>query len=111
AVATIRELHAIDGPERMRRTGQRLREGLDAQAARHGFELIQSGPPQMPLVQFRDDPDCALGDRFCQGALERGVYLHPRHNMFLSAAHRDADIDEALAATGEAFAALAQARG
>ena len=111
AVATIHELHAIDGPEQMRRTGQRLRDGLEAQATRHGFELFQSGPPQMPLVQFRDDPDCALGDRFCREALDRGVYLHPRHNMFLSAAHREADIDEALAATEDAFAALARAPG
>lgn len=110
AVATIRELHAIGAPERMRRAGQRLRDGLEAQAARHGFALIQSGPPQMPLVQFAGDADCALGERFCREALARGVYLHPKHNMFLSAAHADGDIDEALAATDDAFAALA-ARG
>ncbi len=29
-------------------------------------------------------------------ALKRGVYLHPRHNMFLSTAHTAADIDFAL---------------
>ncbi|HET7408845.1 MAG TPA: aminotransferase class III-fold pyridoxal phosphate-dependent enzyme, partial [Paracoccaceae bacterium] len=111
AVTTIRELHAIDGPEHMRRMGQRLRDGLEAQAARHGFQLIQSGPPQMPMVQFRDDPDCVLGEAFCREALARGVYLHPRHNMFLSAAHQDRDIDEALEATDDAFKALARSRG
>ncbi len=110
AVATIRELHAVDAPEHMRRVGQRLRDGLEKQSAAHGVALIQSGPPQMPLVQFRNDADAALGARFCQEALARGVYLHHKHNMFLSVAHQDADIDEALEATGGAFAALARAR-
>lgn len=108
AVVTLAELHAIDAPAHMARVGQRLRDGLEAQAARYGFTLIQSGPPQLPLVQFADDPDSALGERFCREALERGVYLHHRHNMFLSAAHQDSDIDEALQATDAAFAALAR---
>ena len=42
-----------------------------------------------------------------QEALARGVYLNHRHNMFLSLAHTDAVIDEALEATDAAFAALA----
>jgi len=39
--------------------------------------------------------------------LRRGVYLHPRHNMFLSTAHTEADIDFALEATKAAFDVLA----
>jgi glutamate-1-semialdehyde 2,1-aminomutase len=103
SLATLDALEAVDGPERMRRTGQRFREGLAKQAAAAGIGLRQSGPPQMPTVLFDNDPDCALGYRFCQAALKRGVYLHPKHNMFLSTAHSDADIDEALAVTAEAL--------
>ena len=110
AVATIRELHAIDAPAFLERQGRRLRNGLAEQAHRHGFELVQSGPPQMPLVMFADDPDCTTGERFCREALRRGVYLHHKHNMFLSAAHTDAEIDAALEATDAAFRALAEAR-
>ena len=95
----------------MERAGARLRAGLAEQSERHGFRLIQSGPPQMPLVQFEGDKDAALGEAFCQEALRRGVYMHHRHNMFLSTAHRDADLFAALDATDGAFAALAKAPG
>ena len=40
-------------------------------------------------------------------ALKRGVYMHPWHNMFLSAAHTEADIDEALFATDRALRVVA----
>ncbi|WP_425069273.1 hypothetical protein [Reyranella sp.] len=39
--------------------------------------------------------------------LKHGAHLHPRHNMFLSTAHTEADIDFALEATRKAFEALA----
>jgi glutamate-1-semialdehyde 2,1-aminomutase len=35
--------------------------------------------------------------------LKRGVYVHPWHNMFLSAAMTDGDIDAALDAASGAF--------
>jgi len=53
------------------------------------------------------DADFAKGTLFCAEALARGAYLHPRHNMFLSLAHTEADIDRALVATDAAFAAVA----
>jgi glutamate-1-semialdehyde 2,1-aminomutase len=106
ALACLRKLQAVDGIAHMRVMGERLRDGLSRQAAAHGFRIRQTGPPQMPLLLFDDDPDAALGSAFCALALQRGVYLHPRHNMFLSVAHRPQDIDLALQATEDAFAAL-----
>jgi glutamate-1-semialdehyde 2,1-aminomutase len=108
ALATLRKLQAVDGIAHMQAMGQRLRDGLARQAAAHGFRIRQSGPPQMPMLLFDDDPEAALGSAFCSLALERGVYLHPKHNMFLSVAHRPQDIDQALQATDSAFAALAR---
>jgi glutamate-1-semialdehyde 2,1-aminomutase len=110
ALACLRKLQAADGIAHMRAMGQRLRDGLARQAAMHGFRIRQSGPPQMPLLLFDDDADAALGSAFCALALQRGVYLHPKHNMFLSVAHRPQDIDQALQATDSAFAALAKSR-
>ena len=107
ALATLRKLQAVDGIAHMLAMGQRLRDGLARQAAAHGFRIRQSGPPQMPMLLFDDDPEAALGSAFCSLALERGVYLHPKHNMFLSVAHRPQDIEQALQATDSAFAALA----
>jgi len=108
AVATLAELRRIDGPAHMRAMGERLRLGLDALAARHGIGIRQSGPPQMPLVLFADDPDWRRGFAFCAAALRAGAYFHPKHNMFLSCAHAPADIDLALQAADEGFAAVAR---
>lgn len=109
ALATLDVLESVDGPAHMRAMGQRLRDGIAAQAAEFGIGVRQSGPPQMPTVLFDDDPDCAKGNRFTLEALKHGVYLHPRHNMFLSTAHTEADIDLALEATRAGFKALASA--
>jgi glutamate-1-semialdehyde 2,1-aminomutase len=106
AIATLDELERIDGPRVMRDLGQRFRDGIAKQAAEAGVGVRQSGPPQMPTILFDDDTDFAIGERFSAEALKRGVYLHPRHNMFLSAAHTVGDIDFALEVTSEAFAAL-----
>jgi glutamate-1-semialdehyde 2,1-aminomutase len=108
AMATLAELRRVDGPAHMRAMGERLRAGLDALSARHGIGIRQSGPPQMPLVLFDDDPDWRRGTAFCAAALRAGAYFHPKHNMFLSCAHTPADIDLALQAADEGFAAVAR---
>ena len=106
AKATLTELRETDALARIERAGTRLRNGLAAQADAHGFTINQTGPVQMPLLTFAGDADFTTGLRWAREAVRRGVYLHPWHNWFLSAAHTDADIDEALSRTNEAFAAL-----
>jgi glutamate-1-semialdehyde 2,1-aminomutase len=39
--------------------------------------------------------------------LRHGAYFHPKHNMFLSCAHTEADIDRALEAAEAGFRAVA----
>jgi glutamate-1-semialdehyde 2,1-aminomutase len=95
----------------LERVGQRFRDGLDEQARRHGLALRQSGPVQMPLLLFDDDPAFETGFAFAAEALQRGVYLHPKHNLFLCGAHTEADIDQALAATDDALRAVARRLG
>ena len=102
-----RRVERIDGPAIMRAMGTRLREGIATQAREFGVGVRQSGPPQMPTLLFDNDPDCAKGERFTQATPTHGVFLHPKHNMFLSTAHTAEDIDFALAATRKGFAALA----
>ena len=60
-------------------------------------------------MTFQGDEDFRLASLWTDVAAHRGAYFHPWHNWFLSAAHTDADIDEALLATDEAFAAVAGA--
>jgi glutamate-1-semialdehyde 2,1-aminomutase len=111
AIATLRKLHAGDAVGHMARMGARLRVGIEAQARRHGIGIRQSGPAQMPLILFDDDAGLEKGNLFAAIALRHGVYLHPWHNMFLSLAHREADIDRALEATDQALAAVAARYG
>ncbi|MGD9749903.1 MAG: aminotransferase class III-fold pyridoxal phosphate-dependent enzyme [Acidimicrobiia bacterium] len=100
-VETLRILRETDYLEHTVRLGERLRAGWAAAAAEQGFSLRQTGPVQMPQVLFEDDPDLRVGFAFGEAMLERGVYVHPWHNMFLCAAMSEADIDLAIdAATG-----------
>ena len=107
-VATLRELRRGEAIPTMERLGQMLRDGLAAGAARHGLALRQTGPVQMPMVLFEDDPDFARAETFCATALTRGAYFHPRHNMFLCAAHTEEDVETALHAAEAGFAAVAR---
>lgn len=111
AIETLKIIRESDYLEHMVRLGDRLRSGLDAAAAGHGFTLRQTGPVQMPQIMFADDPDFRVGYGWAEEMLARGVYMHPWHNMFLCAAMTDADIDLTLAAADDAFAALAARRG
>ena len=108
AVATLTELRRVDGPARMRALGQRLRDGLDERARRHGVAIQQTGPVQMPTLLFDGDVAWERGFAFCAEALRHGAYLHPKHNMFLSCAHTEADIDAVLDAAEAGFRHVAR---
>ncbi|RKK06246.1 aminotransferase class III-fold pyridoxal phosphate-dependent enzyme [Pseudoroseomonas wenyumeiae] len=105
-VATMRKIRETDYLEHTIAMGQALRDGLQQQAAAHGFTLRQTGPAQMPQILFEEDPDFRLGYAWVVEALDRGVYLSPYHNMFLCAALTEADIRLTLDRTDDAFAAL-----
>jgi glutamate-1-semialdehyde 2,1-aminomutase len=106
AIATIRALGTEGAIQAMERAGTALRDGICSQAASWGLEVNYTGPAAMPYLTFAGDEDYALGRLFAARALERGAYLHPRHNWFVSAAMTDDDVAAALAATDEAFAAV-----
>jgi glutamate-1-semialdehyde 2,1-aminomutase len=106
AIATLNVIEKSDYLERMIATGWMLRDGLDRQAASHGFLLRQTGPVQMPQIFFADDADFRLKYCWTEEALTRGVYLHPYHNMFISAALTESDVKMTLEITDQAFEAL-----
>ena len=109
-VATQRALDDCDAVATMSASGAMLRDGLAEIAARRGARIRQTGPVQMPTLLFDDDPDQRLGFAFCEAALRRGVYFHPRHNMFLSTAHTQAHIERALEAADGAMAEVLGSR-
>jgi glutamate-1-semialdehyde 2,1-aminomutase len=106
ALETLALVRDTDYLERLYALGQRLRDGLAERAAAAGFGFRQTGPATMPLFLFDDDPDLRKGFCWSSAMLERGVYAHPWHNMFMCAAMTEADIDAALDAAEGAFDAL-----
>lgn len=107
AVATLKVIRRDKVPDRLLALGNQLREGLDSRARQFGASIRQSGPVQMPTMLFDDDADFRKGYAFCNAMLERGVYFHPKHNMFLCAAHTSDDIAFALDASEHAFSVVA----
>ena len=106
AIETLRLVRESDYLERIQGIGERLRGGIAGVADQRGFGIRQTGPVQMPLFLFEDDQDLRRGVCWAGEMLERGVYVHPWHNMFLCAAMTDADVDFVIQAADGAFAAL-----
>lgn len=108
--AGLEVLRLINGTDYLERTvamGKRLRAELDGLAAEKGCAISQTGPVQMPLIMFNSDDgarDMGLGMAFSEGMVARGIIFHPWHNMFISAAMTEADIDMALDAARDVFA-------
>jgi glutamate-1-semialdehyde 2,1-aminomutase len=115
AVATITTMEETNAIGQMVRVGSMLRQGLAQQARAGGLRITQSGPVQLPFLSFdADDLEAREVPRarlFCSEAVKRGVYFHPTHNWFLSAAHTPEDIERTLAVTGVAFRAVRDALG
>jgi glutamate-1-semialdehyde 2,1-aminomutase len=110
AVETLRILRETDYIDHLQRIGERLRNGFEAAAERHGFELRQTGPVQIPQMLFNEDPDLRIGFAWGVEMLRRGIYIHPWHNMFLCAAMTEADMDVAIEAADASLASLAPRR-
>ncbi|MBN8939192.1 MAG: aminotransferase class III-fold pyridoxal phosphate-dependent enzyme [Rhizobiales bacterium] len=106
AVATLNLIRSTDYLERIVAAGQRLRDGIDEQARRHGIAVRQTGPAQMPQILFDADPDWRKGSFWTGTAARLGAYVHPYHNMFCCAAMTPADVDATLEITERAFADL-----
>ena len=88
--------------------GEKLIDGLNAAATRHGVLALAFGEPlpPMPFLKFTD-PDPVRNERvkatFYREVLARGVLLHPRHLWFISYAHSAEDIERTLAVANRAF--------
>jgi glutamate-1-semialdehyde 2,1-aminomutase len=106
SIATITLLREHNGPEQMRLTGSRLRSGLLERSSANGFAIRHTGPVQMPVLSFDDDPNFEKVLHWTVQMAERGVIVHPWHNWFLSTAHTIEDIDRVIAASDYAFASM-----
>ncbi len=105
--------------ERIAQLTDRLIDGIDAAARAAGVPVQTARAGAMGGFFLNDAPvrnyddarrsDTAAYARVFHALLSRGVYIAPSQFelLFLSAAHTDGDIDETVAAFGQAFAGLA----
>lgn len=106
SLACLKEIAASGAIEKMAHLGTLLRRGLEDQGKAHGTPVRVSGPPAIPFMSFADDAKFARARRFAAACSGRGVYIHPTHNWFLSAAHSEEDIRRTLDVTDAAFAQI-----
>jgi glutamate-1-semialdehyde 2,1-aminomutase len=106
AMATIRILERDNVPQHLHEVGQSLCSGLGERAAFHGLQIRISGPPAVPFMTFANERNLHRSQHFALETVNRGVFFHPHHNWFLSAAHGSADIELALDAADQAFASI-----
>lgn len=106
ALATLDEMERMGGTARLAALGQMLKEGLESLGLEAGFRARVSGPLAIPYLTFDEDPDLYLNQRFCAAMADRGVFMHPHHNWFMSLAHTEEDIARTLEAARSAFREL-----
>jgi len=111
ALAALDEMERLGGIPRLEAMGTLLKDGLEALGRESGFTARVSGPPAIPFLTFDEDANLYLNQEFCAAMADRGVYLHPHHNWFISLAHEVSDIDATLEAARVVFRDMAARRG
>ncbi len=120
-VAALNALNENDGAllKKIHHTGRTLMEGLRALAEKTELPLTARGVPPAFHISFLPEgseevvdyrtalqTDVALTRRFWLALQERGVRVTPEGLWFISAAHTQEDVDQTLAAAGDALAVL-----
>ena len=110
ALVNLKLLKSRDGIGRMMRLGAKFRKGLIAAGQRQDYAVEITGPDSMPTMTISQDHDYTVMRQFCAEMAMRGTFLHPTHNWFLSAAHTDEDLDQALEHAEQSFRVIATRR-
>jgi glutamate-1-semialdehyde 2,1-aminomutase len=111
AIESLKEFERLNTVDKMMKTGKALQEGLVSLAKDEGLDVVVSGAPTLPFMSFKGDKDLYYNQIFCSETTKRGVYMHPHHNWFVSAAHTDKEIDKTMTVARIAFKAVRQAMG
>ena len=117
ALATISILEREAPHARMFALGQRLMSGLRQAAADTGHRMLIQGPGPMFITAFTDrDVFCDYRDtltadraklgRFVAGMHDAGIRVIGRGLWYISAAHTEAEIDQAIATAREVLAGM-----
>lgn len=106
ALACLRELNHIDAPTQILRTGKKLVDGLIEIAGARGHELKVTGMSSMPYLRTVHEEGIAFHQALCGECTRRGVFMASHHNLFISAAHTDEDLQKTWDVFEDALKAL-----
>jgi glutamate-1-semialdehyde 2,1-aminomutase len=108
ALTSIALLEENDGVAHMFARGDQLVSGLREQATSYSLPVNITGPVTMPYLSFAGEVDHQFTLAWTAECAARGVFVHPKHNWFMSTALSEADVDRVLVATDAAFAEVAK---
>lgn len=91
----------------MAQSGEQITVAITSAAARHGIEVRVTGPSTMPYVSFSGDVGWVIAKQWASMMADRGVYVNPSHNWFMSTALDDTAINRVHEAVEGAFSSLA----
>ena len=103
ALACLQSLQQQNAPQKIMQTGQSLFSGMQKIAAAEGVELVVSGVPSMPYLRTEHEQGVEFHQLLSGECVRRGLFLTSHHNLFVSAAHTDTDVSQALEIFGEAL--------
>ncbi|MEJ2006975.1 MAG: glutamate-1-semialdehyde 2,1-aminomutase [Acidobacteriota bacterium] len=119
-LTTLEILRRSGTYERLEQLGQRMAGGISEQAKRVGVPLTVNRVGSMLTAFFNACPvtdyasakksDTGLFGRFFRGLLNRGIYFPPSQfeALFLSTAHSEEEIDQAIHSAGESLHEIRQ---
>jgi glutamate-1-semialdehyde 2,1-aminomutase len=106
ALACLKELKRIDAPTVINDIGTKVFDGLTDIAKTHGHELRVTGMPSMPYMRIIHEDGPTFHQKLCGECAQRGLFLTSHHNLFVSAAHTEKDIQQTWDIFNDALTAL-----
>lgn len=108
AIETIKILKTTKTLAKIWELGKYLKKGIESLISKYNAPAKFSGYPPFPFIEFKI-ADAELNEKvkraFYIEATRRGVFLHPNHHWYISAAHTLKDINDTLEILEFAFAA------
>ena len=106
ALACLKELARTDAPARILEIGSKFTDGLKSIAADQGLTLKASGMPSMPYLRMEHESGIEFHQKLCGECARRGLFMASHHNLFVSAAHSEQDLEQTFAIFDEALATV-----
>lgn len=109
AIATLDILEQEGGVDHMNRVATIITDGLEDQARSLGLKVNVTGPSPLTYLSFEGEEHWQWTIKFAAECAMRGLYIHPRHNWFVSTAITEKLAGQILGITEQAFNAVKKA--